>query len=613
MTATGGQGGGSGKIATGQTCKADGDCDSGHCASGVCCKDACGGACMACKNSLTVSLADGTCGPVGAGLKDPNGGCAAETTACGKTGFCDGKGQCELHGTTTPCGAASCSGGSYTPAATCDGKGACSAVTAQDCKGFTCSAAGGCAITCSADTECPGGYCAPMATGATTRSCAPKKSDGGTCTADNQCTNGHCVGGICCQSACTTKCYACSKTATGQDDGLCKPVLAGGASQGMCTASGGECGQDGTCDGNGGCRLAKQGTSCGTKAASCVAGNMSAAAPVCNGAGACASPGSQACGNFACNTTTGTCKQSPCTGDGDCVSGTYCNGTACVAKKAPGGTCGSQHECANGTCSADGHCCDTACAGSCFTCASGTCTAKTGNPQTNTVCNGACVDLTSDPKNCGSCGANSCSMRSMGCSAGQCTCTANTPNGEACLRPGQQAGTCWGGTCVLAAGSSGCNSAADCVPGGCSRAAGYCLGTISVAGQVSCTDTSTLFGALYIVCLAQQGCHDIPGTSRSPASVICGNGSGGTGDVTCDGPNDCPGNNDCCYEPGNGLHCLPQPQPGVIGSGCAAWDPNPVGPQASLVCDPLNPTGTCPAGKSCTPYMSDGEFAFTCG
>lgn len=483
---TGGGGGATAKATPGQPCKGDTECLSGHCASGVCCDTACTGTCVACTNALTVSLADGTCGPVGVGKKDPQGGCAAETTVCGKTGFCDGTGQCEFRGSTTSCGTATCMAGSYTPAAYCDGKGTCKTTPARDCKGFTCTVAAGCAIACTSDTDCTGGYCAPMASGATTRSCAVKKADGTTCGGDNECTNGHCVGGVCCQSACTTKCYACSKAATGQDDGLCKPVLAGGSSQGMCTMSGGECGQDGTCDGNGGCRSAKQGTSCGTKAPSCTATNASAAAPVCNGAGACSSPSSQPCGTLQCNPTTGTCKQA-CAGDGDCAAGNYCNGTACVPKKGPRGACAAAHECANGTCSADGHCCDSACSGSCFSCSTGTCTAKSGNPNTNSACSNACVDLTKDPKNCGTCG-HDCGGGS--CNGGQCqaSCGGATPNpcgATACVNLQTDAANC--GTCGHSCTGAPANGKNICSGGKCdiscnnnlTNCSGACVNTMT--------------------------------------------------------------------------------------------------------------------------------------
>src|SRR3569623_1619541 len=115
------------------------------------------------------------------------------------------------------------------------------------------------------------------------------------------------------------------------------------------------------------------------------------------------------------------------------------------------------------------------------------------------------------------------------------------------------------------------------------------------AGAVSCVDDV----GSSVTCSASDGCTDFP-TAREPPFTVCGNGTGtGGGAVTCDGPSDCPPNNDCCAEPG-GQHCLAQTQPGVIGSGCAAYDTNPNGPQASVVCDPLNPITTCPPNKSCT-------------
>ncbi|HVT06459.1 MAG TPA: hypothetical protein VHO67_03335 [Polyangia bacterium] len=227
-----------------------------------------------------------------------------------------------------------------------------------------------------------------------------------------------------------------------------------------------------------------------------------------------------------------------------------------------------------------------------LTCSAGKCVCKAGL----TSCNGACVDLQSDPRNCGACGSTTCADKFMGCSGGQCVCSANTPNGlEICFLPGQVRGTCWGGSCVLPALGTGCNSASDCVPGGCSAPGGYCLGTIEVAGQVSCSDSN----GPSVACPASQGCTDVGG--RAPPFAVCGDGTAsGTGSITCDGPSDCPANSECCAAVG-GQHCLAQAQPGVVGSGCATFDTNPNGPQASVVCDPMRPTTTCPTGKSCVP------------
>lgn len=174
-------------------------------------------------------------------------------------------------------------------------------------------------------------------------------------------------------------------------------------------------------------------------------------------------------------------------------------------------------------------------------------------------------------------------------------------NGTMCIRPGQTRGTCWAGACVLPAYFSGCNTAADCVPGGCTGPGGFCLGTVDVAGQVSCSANT----GSYVVCPASQGCSAGPTTGQ----VECGDGTGtGTGTVTCDGPNDCTGNNDCCAYPASGSHCTAQAQPGVIGSGCPSVGP---GAQLPVLCDPLNPTAHCPAGKSCVNNVG-AQVSFLC-
>jgi hypothetical protein len=214
-------------------------------------------------------------------------------------------------------------------------------------------------------------------------------------------------------------------------------------------------------------------------------------------------------------------------------------------------------------------------------------------------CGGACVNVQSDANNCGACNTT---CGSLGCSAGQCGCTANTPNGVLCMRPGQVRGTCWSGACVLPQYFSGCNSAADCVPGGCTGPGGYCLGTVDVAGQVTCTANT---GAS-VSCATSQGCSPGP----SSGQVQCGDGNGGTGNATCDGPGDCPPKSDCCAYPGSGnvAHCAAQTTVGVIGSGCPSVGP---GSQLPNLCDPLNITANCPAGKSCATVVG-AQVSFVC-
>jgi hypothetical protein len=227
-----------------------------------------------------------------------------------------------------------------------------------------------------------------------------------------------------------------------------------------------------------------------------------------------------------------------------------------------------------------------ACSGSCETCTAS---------ATSASCTS--ISFQSDPNNCGTCGY--VCRSGMGCSAGVCVCTASSANGTPCTRPGGVVGTCWSGACVLPAYFSGCSTEADCVPGGCTGAGGYCIGAVDVAGEVSCTSP---IGS-YVVCSTSEGC--------SPADdelVQCGDGSGGTGNVTCDGPSDCPENSDCCAYPGSGqvAHCVAETTPGVIGSGCPSEGP---GSQLPNLCDPSNPTSSCPTGKTCQPTVEEG---FSC-
>jgi hypothetical protein len=127
---------------------------------------------------------------------------------------------------------------------------------------------------------------------------------------------------------------------------------------------------------------------------------------------------------------------------------------------------------------------------------------------------------------------------------------------------------------------------------------GFCLGTVEVAGEVSCAGSQS-----DVTCSTSQGC--------TPGVNVCGiNQDGISGGINCDGPSDCPANYDCCAGVGNYQMCQPQAPAGVVGSGCAAVDPNLNGPQASMVCDPLTPT-SCPTGKLCT-AGPNGLAGFAC-
>jgi hypothetical protein len=170
------------------------------------------------------------------------------------------------------------------------------------------------------------------------------------------------------------------------------------------------------------------------------------------------------------------------------VSGGSCNGAACLPETAP--------------CDATLPCCGN------LTCTSGTCTCPSGQ----TFCDVTCVDLTSDPNNCGGCGA-ACATGAQ-CINGACTnpcvaldqChlagkpdpttgTCSTPpapdgtpcnDGNACTQTDAcQAGTCTGANPVVCSASDPCH-----IAGTCDASSGQCSipaapdGTVCGSGQI---------------------------------------------------------------------------------------------------------------------------------
>jgi hypothetical protein len=114
-------------------------------------------------------------------------------------------------------------------------------------------------------------------------------------------------------------------------------------------------------------------------------------ASVCDGAGACTSPVVTSC-----------------------AAGKYCTGGACVNQIATGGTCESGNQCSSGNCTSN------------LCCASG-----------QTACSGACVSVSNNSANCGSCG-RACATGSA-CSGGSCYLN----DGQACTTGNQ----CRSGVC----------------------------------------------------------------------------------------------------------------------------------------------------------------------
>jgi hypothetical protein len=270
--------------------------------------------------------------------------------------------------------------------------------------------------------------------------------------------------------------------------GVCKPVAAGGASNGACAADTTVCGHDGTCDGNGGCRFATAAVSCGT--ASCSNGQLTPAG-ACNGAGACSTATAVACPGGVVCASAAACKASTCTADADCVSG-LCQAGVCMGKKENGATCGAADQCASGHCS-DGVCCNDAC--------SGTCQACNDSSSGHTI--GTCVNISGAPRaGHGSCGGS-----------GTCAsvCTGASPS---CSFPGSsttcRSPSCSGGTQTSAAG---CDGAGNCLAATTQGCGAFLCG--ATACDTSCTSNNQ--------CVSGAACVNGACTVCAAGQTVCAN------------------------------------------------------------------------------------------
>lgn len=143
------------KVAAGAHCAADSQCGSGHCTDGVCCESTCDGQCEAC--DVPGSL--GSCVAVSGAPHGARQSCGSDGTLCG--GQCDGVGHaaCSYPDAGVQCVAPSCTSGTQTNAASCDGKGGCASPGTVACGEFGCGD-NACRSGCSADSECSAGsYC----------------------------------------------------------------------------------------------------------------------------------------------------------------------------------------------------------------------------------------------------------------------------------------------------------------------------------------------------------------------------------------------------------------------------------------------------------------------
>jgi hypothetical protein len=337
--------------ALGDTCVCDKQCGSGHCVDGVCCNDVCTNGCKTCSSPS----APGMC--VNRAVGDPARGTYCPETAastCGTNGMCDGNGGCQKYPVNTTCKAGMCDGDAVVGSYTCDGSGHCKPGATRICVPFSCDpATNDCVDTCTTSGQCVSGQqCVGGSCG--------KRMKGGSCKANSDCASNFCADGLCCNVACQGPCVACNLMGR---EGTCWPIDADKADpRGVCHDTGAaNCGQNGLCDGFGGCSKYARDTIC--LAPTC-SGNKLNTAGTCDGLGTCMPPGIQNCNPFRC--ANGACTVT-CTTNADCDTGIACVNGTCGPKQ-DGQSCLQSSECQHNHC-VDGVCCDQACTGQCRSCA----------------------------------------------------------------------------------------------------------------------------------------------------------------------------------------------------------------------------------------------------
>ncbi|HOX47521.1 MAG TPA: hypothetical protein PK668_28265 [Myxococcota bacterium] len=147
------------KLAQGEGCAGDLQCQDGLCVDGFCCDGACTGQCEACD----LAGSEGACGPVEGVPHGGRAGCAGSGVC---QGSCDGQDpeDCVFPAAGSECAASACAEGLFTPAGTCDGTGSCGVSSQQPCAPYACGD-GACLTACTSDqdcasgTECSGGEC----------------------------------------------------------------------------------------------------------------------------------------------------------------------------------------------------------------------------------------------------------------------------------------------------------------------------------------------------------------------------------------------------------------------------------------------------------------------
>ncbi|HEY3451405.1 MAG TPA: M6 family metalloprotease domain-containing protein [Myxococcales bacterium] len=324
-----------GTTALGQSCVGDTQCQSGFCASGVCCDQKCDqGLCWGCSVAAGSSQ-DGRCEQVGVSCNDQNpcttddrcrqGTCAGLPKDCGAGGTCKSSGYCNL--STGACEG----GGNLADGTACEDGNACT--QGDRCQAGACKS-GAASSACPAPDSCHEGSACNAATG----QCDPfpAKANGTACNDGDLCTGGDaCLAGVCLPS---TR-VSCPAPDSCHGVGTCDSATGKCLSTYPVRPEGSPCDDHNACTSVDACAA---GVCKGTPNASTCAADQCHAAGTCSPTtGLCSGtnkPDGTACDDQDANTeadqcTSGLCRgrplgQGPCSGKAD---GADCNdGDACT-------------------------------------------------------------------------------------------------------------------------------------------------------------------------------------------------------------------------------------------------------------------------------------------
>lgn len=387
---------------------------------------------------------------------------------------------------------------------------------------------------------------------------------GAACASSSECETGHCVDGVCCDTACTGSCQACTQTKKGSGiDGVCAVVAAGTDPDDDCaagTATG--CGTTGVCTAAGTCQLYALGVQC--QAPACAGTSLDTFE--CDGQGACKKT-TVDCAPFACGAAS--CGAA-CQSSSDCAATAWCNSNICVPKSANAAACATGEACSSGNC-VDGHCCSSVCPGQCEACdvsgAEGTCAPVSGAPHgSRPACPAGDVTAPCSTSQCDGNVRTSCQAfvgPSVVCQAAKCV------NGVA-----TQQGTCDGKSSCSSGASTNCEPFA-CGATGCK---GTCATDADCAGSYHCSGGKCATAA---ICDGDHTVTDANGTPTDCSPYKCDPSGACRG--SCASIADCTPGNVCSAagtctpttsgkssDSGDGGGCSTVPG-GAGGSGSSGW------------------------------------------